>query len=429
MPMNILITGASGYIGEELVRATLARGHNVYAASRSASWKPPATSITYDLASYQAFSIPVGTDAIFHLAANTTESGIDSSIEFEAAVHLIDQAKQSDARFIYVSSQVARENAPTQYGRTKWKIEQAVLSANGIIVRPGQVYGGQEKGLFGQLCSKLRKLPVIPAFLPAPSIQPIHLKDLVEGLLNCLQCPKGAARIFNLGSETLISFTYFLQSISLIHNQRLSVLLPVPVWAIRSFLNLLGTRISTMLGLNRLMSLTDLPLMDTGQDLHSLGLTLRSLKSGLTKSGSYGRRALIIEAHTLLSYVLKAPPPRSLMRIYINAVESLRNKQPLGLPATMAHWPLLVALFDTPSVRNRLGSEEFNWRMRAAVRVAETSASHSARFLGTSKAVGIWRGSIKIMCAVILDLCWRVASALLFYVYPRYFSFERAANV
>jgi len=38
-----------------------------------------------------------------------------------------------------------------------------------------------KRGLFGTLVKVVRRLPLLPTFLPAPKIQPIHVDDLAEG--------------------------------------------------------------------------------------------------------------------------------------------------------------------------------------------------------------------------------------------------------
>src|SRR5690606_18848395 len=99
-------------------------------------------------------------------------------MEIHAASALLSATTALKARFIFVSSQTAQAGAPTQYGRTKHSIEQLVLESGGIVIRPGMVYGGPSLGLNGTLSRLVRKLPVLPAFLPSPRVQPVHVDDL-----------------------------------------------------------------------------------------------------------------------------------------------------------------------------------------------------------------------------------------------------------
>ena len=99
--------------------------------------------IFFDLSLDHLIVLPPGVDAVVHLAANTTQTtSSEDKREVFAAQMLIKAAREADARFIFISSQTARIDAPTAYGRNKWQIEQEVLLAGGWVVRPGQVYGG-----------------------------------------------------------------------------------------------------------------------------------------------------------------------------------------------------------------------------------------------------------------------------------------------
>ncbi len=93
-------------------------------------------------------------------------------------------------------------------------------------MRPGLVYGGEEKGLFGQLCGIVERTPILPAFLPAAKVQPIHVDDLAAGLVEA-----AASRLrgsWQLASATPISLTQFIRLMARIRLRRRRVFFPVP---------------------------------------------------------------------------------------------------------------------------------------------------------------------------------------------------------
>ena len=132
-PMNLFVTGASGYIGSGLIRQALARGHVVCMATRlrpenAASW------LAYDLADRGPFHLPPGTDAVIHLAASLGADPLPPEREFAASERLIAACHGVGAKFLFVSSQAASATAPTAYGRTKWRIEELTKAAGGVVL-------------------------------------------------------------------------------------------------------------------------------------------------------------------------------------------------------------------------------------------------------------------------------------------------------
>lgn len=407
--MRLLITGATGYIGERLVRQALSRGHEVIAASRRPS-RVQGNWIPFDFVSASVISLPKAIDVVFHLAAMTTSLAIDPELELSAAKRLINEAEQAGAKFIYVSSQTAREDAPTAYGRTKWQIERLVLAAGGWVVRPGQVYGGPERALFGSLVNLVRGLPVIPSFFPAPKVQPIHVDDLVAALLLCAESNSVPSSILCIGATDVVSFTDFLRTIALARVRSFRLQIPVPV----AFVRLAGSAIKgglrARLGLDRLTSLFDLPAMDTKHDMLLLGVPMRSLFSGMARSGDDRRRKLIREGEAFLAYVLKARPTSALVRRYVRCIESIRGGQPLHLPEFVLRLPTTIALLDDSAVLLTPSGSEFVWRLNASVVLAEASIQGAKRYLAIGDTTGFLTGLAHMSCAVALELWWRVLS-------------------
>lgn len=397
--MKLLITGATGYIGQRLVKAAELQGYEVVKAGRE----------TFDLLSPKPFVMPDGVDSVLHLAAITDAKLSKPAAEIKAASFLFNAAALSGARVIFVSSQAARQDAPTDYGRTKWQIEELALGANGCVVRPGQVYGGFESGLFGVLSTVVRKLPCYPAFLPAPKIQPVHADDLVAALLSCVKTPGLELSILNIGAATPISFSSFLSAIAHYWVRRNRLQLPIPVFLIRLVISALGSKLSSKFGLERLSSLFDLKPMETAADLNRLGITLRPLPSGMSRSGNNRRRDLAFEGHALLQYVLKAKPDFALVRRYVRCIEQLRGGWGIGVPSLILRNPHLLALFDQRGQSASEGVEEFAWRLSAAMVLAEASTKGATRFLSTGKQSGFFMNGLTMSGALGMEIFWRIA--------------------
>ena len=426
--MKLVITGLSGYIGESLGKNALNRGHAVIAASRSAPLNKAFTWMKYNLDCQVPLELPAGTNAIIHLAANTSSiSNLDYESEVLAARALIAASHQVKAKIIFVSSQTARPDAPTEYGRTKWLIEQEILSSGGLVVRPGLVYGGNEKGLFGSLVGLVKKFPLLPLFLPAARVQSIHVDDLAEGMLRIIERNRQPG-IIHLASPEAISFSRFLSTIAKYRVRKKRWFLPVPVVLIKMIGWILGSRLRVQIGIDRLTSLFELPLMDATEDLMQLGLSLRPLTEGMHPSGSRRRRCLLQEGYALLSYLLKKPPTSSLLRRYVRAVQSLAGDVPIDLPKLFLRVPSLLALLDGFEFASKRQEAEFLWRLDAATVLAEATTYGAYRFLGIGQKSGMFINFLWISRAVICEIFWRILRTLSSPILRRFLLQSKASN-
>ena len=369
--------------------------------------------IPFDFSVETSVNLPADTDVVFHLAANTiSATSLEENNEVSAAQALLAATRKVSAKFIFISSQTANPTAPTAYGRIKWRIEQEALSAGGWVVRPGQVYGGSLRGLFGMLVNTVRRLPILPAFVPAPKIQPIHVDDLVTGLLNIAERGDVSPGVYCLGASVPLSFSAFLGEIARSRLRCRRGFFPVSVALINAFISLLGESLRTKLGLGRLSSLFNLPVMETASDLKKLGLVLRSLHSGMHPSGNDRRRCLFLEGKALLSYVLKESPGNAVLRRYVRSIEQLRGGYSMDLPGLFLAAPSFMSLLGKSAWEDELACAEFNWRLDTATILAEATPSGASRYLGLGRASGMLSALISISRAALFEIFWRLLAIL-----------------
>jgi NADH dehydrogenase len=412
--LRLFITGATGYIGRNLVSALMGAGHEVIAASRERPDHLNTEWVGFDLSSEDPVLLPINVDCVIHLAARTAHSNLTAQTEILAAQQLIEASLLANARFIFVSSQVARPDAPTEYGRTKHEIEQIVLASGGYVVRPGQVYGGEERGLFGVLVKAVKKLPAIPAFVPAPQIQPIHVDDLVSCLIQIAETEDELPRAFNLGSPITVSFTAFLNLIALQRCNRHKTNIPIPSWLVTLGVLFLGKTLASKFGVDKLTSLFNVPFMRTERDLSSLGVSLRSLTNGLTRSGHSGRRSLIREAQALIGFVLgRSRVKSSLVRRYVRAIEHVSAGRIVGLSPFFMRHPAYLALLDFKHHSGSPFVTELTERINIATLVAEASPATSAYFLSSDELDSSIHNATRIFIALANESFWLTLRLLL----------------
>lgn len=185
---RILVTGATGFIGQALVSAFARNGRDIRAVvRRPAPYSFPAT---VEVLQHPDLSQPVdwrpllrGVDQVIHLAGIAhISSGVAADLYDQvnriATERLAHAAAEANVRhFIFVSSLRAQtgpsadhilterdQPAPTDaYGRSKLAAERAV-SAAGLpftILRPVLLYGAGAKGNMA-LLARLAALPLLP---------------------------------------------------------------------------------------------------------------------------------------------------------------------------------------------------------------------------------------------------------------------------
>lgn len=403
--MKIAVTGATGYIGTHFLSYATRMGHEILALSRRRPFSGEIEWKQYDLNYSADFQLPDGVDAVIHLAVITDIFKQDVD-QIKAAEVLMRASQKIGAKFIFISSQTARFDAPTEYGRIKFQIERRVLDFGGLVIRPGQVYGGLLRGLYGGIVKMVKALPILPKFYPDPLIQPIHIDDLCMGILSAIDKSYLYKRIIFLADPNAITFSNFIHSIA---RHRLNVskyFIPLP-----QIMPLLILKLASPKGYSSLRSLFSLPSMDTASNLEELGLNLRPLEYGLSPLKKRRRRTLLLEAEAIFNYIFKVRQRPIFCRRYIRCMDSLRNGIPLGIPSWLIKLPLFIGLIDC-----RIGptpwKTEFQWRLGAATLLSEASVDGAKRFLGSPEA-GLRQSLSSIFFGMMSGTLWWFCSALI----------------
>lgn len=388
MVSRIGITGVSGYIGQALAIHVRAAGHHLVAIGRRDV--PGSVEFRHaDLADPPPAGLLSGLDAVIHLAADTRGDATAYAAELRFATALACDAGAQGVRLLMVSSQAASPQAPSAYGRAKAAIEHAVIPLGAACVRPGLVYGGTPRGLYGALVGLVRKLPVVPDFIPRPAVQPIHVDDLVQALLLAVTSHHEPGRIWNVAGPA-VSFGEFLAALARFRLRAWRPRFPVPVALVRGLLLIAGRVLGPQFSVARFDSLLRLPALHGEADLQALGVHLRPLADGLARNGRPERR-LLLEGRTLLRAFLGREPDSFATRRYAQAIRALADGRALSWPDALADRPTWVAALDTPAFRRTATTGGLAWRYNIAIRIAETRTVCASAFMRSSGNAG-WPG-------------------------------------
>jgi uncharacterized protein YbjT (DUF2867 family) len=211
--MNVLLTGATGFIGRHLLHALLGAGHEVVCAARTASAPAPGVRIvradfTRDLDDTVWQPRLAGVEVVINAVGILREQGAQTfeALHERAPCALFAAASKLGVRLvIQVSALGADSAAASRYHVSKKRADDflADLPLHSVIVQPSLVFGTD--GASARLFALLASLPLIP--LPgqgAQRIQPVHVDDVCAAVLRLIEQPlPGGTRLALVGPQAL----------------------------------------------------------------------------------------------------------------------------------------------------------------------------------------------------------------------------------
>ncbi len=277
-PRRLVVTGAGGMLGQNLVPRLVASGHHVAALDKSTGFLRVLSERAPEAAIHSAdLAVPgpwmdlfAGADAVLDLKAQITSP--DRALHERnntTATALVLEACERHAipHLVHMSSSVVISKAKDAYTETKRAGEEAVRASRvpHTILRPPLMFGPGDIKHLGLILRVMKILPVVP--LPGDSRfmrQPLFVGDMCAVIEKALDRPP-RGEVFNVIGHERIMFVDLLKQIRRVTGAR-CLFLPLPLGlfrvALRAQLLLLRRTIFTTEQLDALTAGDDFPVED-----------------------------------------------------------------------------------------------------------------------------------------------------------------------
>lgn len=276
--MNILITGATGFIGGFIVDEALSRGMQVWVAVRPTSSRkylsdPRIQFLELNLSDKEQMKRQMDglrLDYVVHAAGATkclhAEDFFRSNTEgTKNLVQALMEQQMPLKRFVFVSSlsvygpvaeqqpyrEICGNDTPqpnTAYGRSKLAAEQYIESIEGlpyVILQPTGVYGPRERDYF-MMAKSIKSHTDFSVGYKPQDLTFVYVLDVVQAIFLALDCQKTGGKYMLSDGEVYSSRTFS----DLIHRELghpWLLRIKAPIWLLR-IITFCGEYISRMTG-------------------------------------------------------------------------------------------------------------------------------------------------------------------------------------
>ena len=228
----ILVTGASGYVGNNLVRRLVKAyasqgdsaqgtgnsiralvGNTEKARLRLSDVLSKVEIVQGDVTKPETLVEPMqGVDCVIHLVAIAIEHGNRKyePINTQGTINVVEAARKAGVkRFVNMSQNGASPSSPSRFLRSKG-VAQAYVAKSDLdwtAVRPSLIWGPQDE--FANVQARLIKLT--PIIFPIPGdgkaqFQPIYVGDVVEAIARTIDDPSTYGQEYALGGPEVLTY-------------------------------------------------------------------------------------------------------------------------------------------------------------------------------------------------------------------------------
>jgi uncharacterized protein YbjT (DUF2867 family) len=227
--VRLLVTGGSGFLGEYVLRAAVARGHEVTALARSTAaaakvgWLG-AQPVRGDLS--RPGSLPGAFEAgRCEALLNLASLGFGHAPDIVAAT-----SAAGIPRAVFVSTTAVMTTLPAPSKQVRLAAEEHIR-ASGLdwtILRPTMIYGAPGDRNLSRLLMLLSRTPVLPVPATAGRQQPVHVADVADAVLAAVERPASEGRTYDVAGPDPLSFTELLRTAATAAGAR-TRFIPVPL--------------------------------------------------------------------------------------------------------------------------------------------------------------------------------------------------------
>lgn len=210
--MKVLVTGATGFVGREVVRLLRQAHHEVSIVARN-ECAPAVQDLVSQfqvevrlgdvLEPHTLRSVVAGAEAVIHLVGIISECGKSTfeKVHIGGTRSMVCAAEVARVKqFVQMSALGTRESAVSRYHQTKWQAEEAVRKSDlpHTIFRPSLIYGPGDH-FVNLYAGIIRRSPVVPLVGRSGSLfQPVHISQVAGAFVRALGEPRALGRTFDL---------------------------------------------------------------------------------------------------------------------------------------------------------------------------------------------------------------------------------------
>jgi NADH dehydrogenase len=239
--MVVLVTGASGLLGREVVRELLERNYEVRALVHTPGRERVFQHGTVDVY-YGGVNDPDalasacrGVEAVIHLVAVIRQGrGVTyERVNRQGVANVAAAAKASGSvkHFVHLSAIGAVDNPRFPYLRSKWQGEQEVVNSGlpYTILRPSVLFGPGDE-FINALAALVRAFPVVPVIGSGNNrLQPIAVQDVARCVVLSLDRGDLKGRVVEIGGPRQLSYNEIVRIVGRTLARR-RLRLHIPVW-------------------------------------------------------------------------------------------------------------------------------------------------------------------------------------------------------